>query len=356
MNVFLSIIYTLLILLMLVFAHEFGHFIVAKACNTKVDELSLGMGPAIWQKRKGETIYSLRALPLGGYCAFDNELGNAEGIEKPAETEKFAEEPERDTSRDLANKKWWQKILILLAGPGMNILFCIFVISGIIMITGIVTGALGSITPGSPAEAAGLMAGDRIVDVGGHPVEKWADIGEAVNTFKENEAVSITYERKGETLGTVVYPTVSEDGQRLVIGVTPKVEHPLGTSIKYGLSGTWNLAKMMGRVFFGLFTGATGKDAVSGPVGMVSAVEQTVSMGFVYVAYIAALISLNLAIFNLLPFPALDGGRILFVLIRLVTGKVVTDDIENKFHFVGIVLLLFLMVFVTFNDVTRLIH
>lgn len=361
MSTLISILYTLIILLLLVFVHEFGHFAVAKLCNTKVDELSLGMGPVIFQRQWGETRYSLRALPLGGFCAFDGELEGEEAEEESAEEIEIAEEvkEEKDHSRDLANKAWWQKILILFAGPAMNVVMCIIILTGIVLIGGTIDNTIGEVSEGSPASKVGIYEGVKIVAINDQKVENWSDI--VVNITDEgNENQGKPLEisfigPKDKAITTVsVVPELAEDGRK-VIGIKPKIQHRPLHSVKIGVQGTWELTRMMYDVLAGLFNGSVGKDAISGPVGMVNAVETSANMGFIYVAYIAAIISLNLAIINLLPFPSLDGGRIIFVIIRLVTGKAITDEIEGKFHFVGIMLLVLLMIYVTFNDVTRLI-
>ncbi len=349
MHWIISVIWTICILLLLVFVHEFGHFLVAKACNTKVNELALGMGPAIWQRKKGETMYSVRALPLGGYCAFNNENGVPE-----EEREKLMEDESYDASRDLPNKKWWQKLLIMMAGPAMNILFCIIILGAIFFVGGMATTSISAVDPGSPAEAAGILAGDRILEVDGVAISQWSDIAFDKEDAEAGNSVTVKYMRDGETHSTEVVPTISEDGSRGVIGIRTKVEHSVIKSAGLGIQGTIEMTKLMVKVIVGLFTGATGTDVLSGPVGIVSAVGQSTSMGVPYMAYLAAIISLNLAIFNLLPIPALDGGRMLFVIIRLLGRGKITDEMEGKFHFAGSLLLVVLVLVVTYSDVLRI--
>ncbi len=378
MQIILSILYTLAILLLLVFVHEVGHFTVAKLCNTRVDELSLGMGPVIFQKKKGETKYSLRALPLGGYCAFFGEVSEKELSGEDGETEaekneknelekeianfsdnqerasKDYEATEEDHSRDLAKKSWWQKTLILLAGAMMNVIVCIIILAGIVFFSGTVDNTIGQVDSGSPAAEAGIVAGSKITAINGHEVTSWNDMVGYITEESEAGSLKVTFVKPNEEAVTVnIVPATEEDG-RHIIGIRPLVQHKPLYSLKVGVSGTWELTRMMYRVLAGFIDGSTSKDAISGPVGMINAVGSSASKGFIYVAYIAALISLNLAIINLLPFPSLDGGRIIFVWIRAVTGKAITDEFESKFHFAGIMIIIMLLVYVTFNDVTKL--
>ncbi|MBR6014830.1 MAG: site-2 protease family protein [Firmicutes bacterium] len=251
MQIILTILATIVIFLLLIFVHEFGHFAVAKLCHARVDEFSLGMGPCLWQKQHGETMYSLRLLPIGGYCA----LGG--------------EDEATDLEGDFVSKPWWQKICILVAGAFMNFVLAILLMAIIAFVCG------------------------------------WAS--------------------------------------------------DFFSSLYLGARGTLNLGKMMLDALGQLFTGKAGADELSGPVGIVQVISESVSYGIVYVAYVAAIISLNLGIINLLPLPALDGGRVVFVIIRKITGKAITDEMESKVHFVGMALILLLLVFVTFNDVGRIV-
>lgn len=338
MQVILTIIATVVIFLLLIFVHEFGHFAVAKACHARVDEFSLGMGPCLIQRQRGETMYSLRLLPIGGYCA----LGG--------------EDEETGLEGDFVTKPWWQKICILVAGAFMNFILAILLMSLIAFIGGTASNILSNITDGSPAQEAGLIAGDRIVEIEGTKTNDWADITLTLaENAKAGTPINLKAVRGGETTEYNIVPYLDEESQRYMIGIMPEVEHKPVYSIYLGARGTWNLAKMMINSLGQLFTGKAGADEISGPVGIVQVISQSVSYGVVYVAYVAAIISLNLGIINLLPIPALDGGRVVFVVIRKITGKAITDEMESKVHFVGMTLLLLLLVFVTFNDVGRIV-
>lgn len=332
----MTIIYAIVIFLLLIFIHEFGHFIAAKACDVKVNEFSLGMGPELWSRQGEETKYSLRAIPIGGYCAMEGE------------------DDESDDERALNRKNGWQKFLVFVAGATMNVVLAVVIMIAIALYSGAATTTLGSVSEGLPAQQAGLLAGDEIIAMDGDKVESWADITDIITNTKK-ESLEVTVLRDEEELHFTVPVGYNEEEQRNILGITTEPSHNPGTAVVSGCKGTWAMGVAMVDVLGQLFTGKVSTKELAGPVGIVSVVNEQSKLGFIYVAYLTALISLNLAIINLLPFPALDGGRILFLIIRKITGKAVTDEMEARFHFAGIVLLLALMVYVTFNDIGRLL-
>lgn len=332
----LTVIYAILIFLVLIFVHEFGHFFTAKACGIKVNQFALGMGPAIWKKQKGETLYSLRIFPIGGFCAMEGE------------------DEDSDDPRAFNNKPAWQRAIVLAAGSLMNLLTCVVLLIIIALYVGQSTTILDSVEPGSPAEAAGLKAGDQVLMIDQKPIKEWPDIIDEIGYTKEKTA-EMTVLRNGEELTLTVAPEYNKEQKRNMIGISPKVKHSFFRSIGEGVKNTGSMTVMMFKVLGQLFTGDVAVKELSGPVGIVYAVNMTAKSGVIYVVYLAALLSLNLAVINLLPFPALDGGRLLFLLIRKITGKRVTDEMEGRIHFIGIMLLFALMIYVTFNDVIRFI-
>lgn len=329
----MTAIYAIVLFVLLIFPHELGHFIVAKAVGVKVNEFAFGMGPALFQREKGETLYSIRLIPIGGYCAMEGE------------------NEESDNPRSFNNKPGWAKISVLVAGAAMNVLIAILALTIIAGVAGSATTTIDKVDEGSPAYVAGIDAGDRIVSVNETDIESWSQVGEAIGASPEN--VAITVERDGEAVTMDVIPKKTEDG-RYVIGITAKVSHNPAQALVNGVKSTWNMTIVMFQSLYMLISGDVPASDIAGPVGIVSMVSDTTSYGWYYFVSLVALMSINLAIINLLPFPALDGGRILFVLIRKITGKMISDDLEGKIHMIGMVLLLVLMIFATGNDIVRL--
>ena len=332
----MTIIYALIIFCLLIFVHELGHFIVAKACGVKVNEFAIGMGPAIFSRQKGETKYSIRIFPIGGYCAMEGE-------------DEDSEEP-----RALNNQPAWQRACILAAGSFMNFITCVILLIVIAFWVGTATTTIDQVVEGSPAEKAGIMNGDRVVSVDGKEIGAWDDLIQTVGYSKEDTA-EITVERDGRQETFTADLEYDKEAKRNMIGISPVMEHSIGKAIPAGIRNTGAMTVMMYTVLKQLFTGEVSVKELSGPVGIVYATSEAAKSGLMYVIYLAALLSLNLAIINMLPFPALDGGRLLFLVIRLFTGKRVSDETEGKIHFIGICLLFALMIYVTFNDVIRFI-
>lgn len=332
----MTLIYALILFVLLIFPHELGHFIAAKSVGVKVNEFAFGMGPAIFKRQWGETQYSVRLVPLGGYCAMEGE------------------NEESDNSRAFNNKPGWPKILVLLAGSAMNVLIAVLALSIVFGYIGTATTTIDEVQPDTPAYEAGLLSGDRILEAGGNKIEHWNDLSTAVSSsFGDEKEVEITVERDGNEKSFTVIPEKAEDG-RYIIGITSKVSHSVFAAAENGFKGTWDMTKALFSMLGQLVSGGVSADEISGPVGIVTMAGETGRYGAVYFGYLVALISLNLALMNLLPLPALDGGRILFVFIRKITGKMISDDLEGKIHGAGMIFLLGLMIFVTWNDIARL--
>ena len=332
----------ILLFCIMIFPHELGHFIAARRVGVKVNEFAFGMGPAIWKKQGPETLYSIRLFPVGGFCAMEGE-------------DEDSNEP-----RAFGNKKPWQKIVVLAAGSFMNIICAVVIMSLVIGIMGFTTTVVGQVTEDLPAKAAGIMEGDKLLKIDDTEIEQWADVSKALQASGGEEVV-VTFERNKqvETVGVVPQLTEGVDAQGnpaqgYVLGVTCKISHNPFMAVVDGAQSTWNMTKMMFSALGQLFTGKASVDELSGPVGMINMVSQTTEYGFWYYGFLTALICVNLAIINLLPLPALDGGRIIFVLYTMMTGKTVSEKVEGTIHMVGMALLLALMVFVTMNDITRI--
>ncbi|MGN0720916.1 MAG: RIP metalloprotease RseP [Anaerovoracaceae bacterium] len=332
----------ILLFCIMIFPHELGHFIAARRVGVKVNEFAFGMGPAIWKKQGPETLYSIRLFPVGGFCAMEGE------------------DEESNEPRAFGNKKPWQKIVVLAAGSFMNIICAIVIMSLVIGIMGFTTTVVGQVTEDLPAKAAGILEGDKLLKIDDTEIEQWTDVSKALQASGGEEVV-VTLERDKQVETVSIVPQLTEGvdaqgnpAQGYVLGVTCKISHNPFMAVVDGAQSTWNMTKMMFSALGQLFTGKAGVDELSGPVGMINMVSQTTEYGFWYYGFLTALICVNLAIINLLPLPALDGGRIIFVIYTMITGKTVSEKVEGAIHMVGMVLLLALMVFVTMNDITRI--
>ena len=353
----LTVIYAVLIFSFLIFVHELGHFIAAKLVGIKVNEFSLGMGPLFLsiaggkvsclpgltkskahlggKSTKDNTKYSLRVLPIGGFVKMEGE------------------DEDSNDPRAFNKKNPFQRALVLIAGSFMNLLTTVVLIAVMALSIGMASTVIDQVSENYPAEAAGIIAGDRIVRINGQHIGDWSDVTGILGST-HGDSVIISVKRGNEELDFVSGIAVNEDGRK-VIGITSRIEHSPGRSLKAGVTGTWDWTKEMFNYLKLLFIGQGSMDDLVGPVGIVSIINDQAKMGFFYIINLAALISLNLAIVNMLPLPALDGGRLLFLVVRQVTGRRITDSLEEKIHFAGLMLLFALMVYLVIHDVDRFI-
>ncbi len=332
----MTFIYAVLIFCLLIFVHEFGHFVTAKLCGIKVNEFAIGMGPAFFKKQKGETLYSVRVFPIGGFCAMEGE------------------DEDSEDERAFNNQPAWQRAIVLAAGSLMNLLTAVVLMIIIAFYMGQATTTIDVVNDGSPAYEAGIMAGDEIVMIEGKEINEWKDLQTIVGE-NEGEEITFTVLRNGQELEISATPEYDEASGRSLVGVTPTMARNPIKAVGAGIESTWDMTVMMYQLIGQLFTGDLSVDQLSGPVGIVYVVNDSAKLGLIYVVNLAALLSLNLAVINMLPFPALDGGRLLFLLIRKITGKRVTDEMEGKIHFIGIMLLFALMIYITWQDIIRFI-
>ncbi|MCF0141427.1 MAG: site-2 protease family protein, partial [Mogibacterium sp.] len=257
----LTAILFILMLLILVIPHELGHFIMAKINHVQVNEFSVGMGPLIYQKQKGETMYSIRLLPLGGYCAMEGE------------------DEESNNPRAFSNKSAVQKISVLLAGVMMNVLIALIIISCVMFKSGVPTNVLASVDVDSPAMQAGLLAGDEIVSIEGQETGNWTDTIVRLSHYDGKDTIEVTVKRDGAIKNFNITPTYDTEREQYVIGIVSAVsKNPLKV-IPYSITYTKNLNTAIIKSFVMLFTGKLSKDDVSGPVGMVKLVNETKSYG-----------------------------------------------------------------------------
>ena len=339
----------IIILGFLVLVHELGHFLVAKKCGVHIYEFSIGMGPILHKHIGKDNIqYSIRALPIGGYVQMAGEVT----------------EDDDDIKKEdfMCNKKWWQRILILIAGVTMNfitafiLLFVIALIWGASSTDPVVT----SVMENSAYAEAGGLAGDTILEVDGKKTSTWdrAQILLILSNDTGYYNIKVRHENGNEeTLKVTPKDTILEDGtpsKVFGISVVPTIEKGLIPSLKYAFSKFTSIYQSMFTIIGGLFTGRISTNSLSGPVGIYSIVEQSFALGLSQLLYLTAYISINLGFMNLLPFPAFDGGHIVFVLIEKLRGKPVDKNIEGWFHAVGFMLLMILMIYITIKDIIRL--
>ncbi len=366
----MTILLFLIILGALVFVHELGHFVMAKLAGIRVDEFGIGFPPKIFSVRYGETEYSVNVIPFGGFVKiFGESLDDINDSEEEDKTRSF-----------VSKSKWWQA-LILVAGVTCNIIFAWVLISVGFMI-GQPTpvdygGSVAVQDPGlvvlqiekeSPAEMAGLRVGDVVETISAPDAsilpKGILDIDSFQNFVKmhQDDTLSLVYKRGDEIFGTTILP---EDGfieDRKGLGVAIEMIGTLSLpphqafweGAKTTLSLTRTVAIELGKFFGRLFTGNAGFGEVTGPIGIVGLVGDAATLGFVHILSFTAIISIHLAIINLVPFPALDGGRLLFVIIEAIIRRPVPVMFFRIANTVGFVLLLGLMIVVTYNDILKL--
>lgn len=332
----ITLISSLVVFLLVVMLHEFGHFTVAKLSGIKVNEFSIGMGPKLFQKQKGETSYSLRALPIGGYVAMEGE-----------------EESSHDP-RSFNNAPILKRMAVVLAGAFMNFILAFLAFTIIFSIFGYGSNEIDTVIKDSPAEIAGLKAGDKIVEIDKIKTKDIYDINSLIRD-KKDEEINLKINRNGENLDINLKPRYSEENKMYLIGITSKLKHSFFKSIELGAKRTGEMSLMFLKSLKMIFDGSFKMEYLSGPVGVVQMIGSESSKGFLNFLQILALISVNLGVFNLIPIPALDGGKFLFLLIEALRGKPINEKFEQGLSLIGISILFSLMIYVTiFNDIGRL--
>ena len=366
MSVFITLLAALVVFSAVIAIHEFGHFTVAKLCGIQVNEFSIGMGPALWKKIYKGTQYSLRALPVGGYVALEGEESPESQQAEAARDEREAEDtnpvpPEQRTGIPLNEAPVWQRVLVMVAGAFMNFVlgFVVLVILVAAQEGAITSKTIYSIENDALCGQTGLQAGDEIVAVNGRRCFVANDIlYELVRT--EAYRADFTVKRDGQKveLSDVQFNTwQDEDGQtHMTLGFTVYgiKKTPLNV-----LKEAWNSTLYYGRIVFtsleDLVRGRESINNLSGPVGIVTAIGQAASYGWQDLLELLALITINLGVFNLLPFPALDGGKVVFLIIEGVTGHAVPEKLQGTLTIAAFALLFGLMLFATYNDIIRLV-
>ncbi|WP_028509695.1 site-2 protease family protein [Ruminococcus sp. NK3A76] len=343
----ISIVIAVLIFSMIIAIHEFGHFAVAKLCGVKVNEFSIGMGPCLLKKKKGETQYSLRALPIGGYCAMEGEDSKSED------------------GRAFCNKSVPRRVAIVVAGAVMNLIlgFILLIISTVVNAP-ITTTQVSWFEENASSQSTGLEIGDKIIECNGMRIFTDMDLSYQFQSDEDGK-FDFVVERNGEkkTLEDVAF--AKNDGVlHIDFKVAPQKANPL-TVISYAGRSTVSYGRLIYISLGDLISGTYHLNDLSGPVGIVNAIgdviedeakEETIDWKALWnkMLSMAAFITINVGLFNLLPLPALDGGRLMFLICEAITKHPVKPEHEGMVHFVGIVLLMLLMLVVTFNDIRKL--
>lgn len=340
-----TIVAFVIVIAVCVLVHEYGHYITAKILGVQVHEFAFGMGPVILQYKRNNMLWSWRLLPVGGFCRLAG-MGEDEDDEIVLPGKGFNEQPA------------WKRFLILLNGSLFNILLAIILMAMFLWCNGVLDmehTRIGEIMPGFPAESAGLRAGDEILKVNDFNVTQWREMSEKIRTESlRNENVTLEIKRD-ENISTleISVPVNSEYG-RPMLGVSPDyVRYGFVRALTGSLGYTYRMTVLMLRGFADLITRRNEAD-VTGPVGIASMSGRAMRSGFWNFMTFIAVIALNLGLLNLFPVPALDGGRILFVLLEMIVRRRLPEKVEYWIHAAGFVMLISLMILVTFRDVYNL--
>lgn len=375
---------TIAMFLVMVSLHEFGHFIVGKILGFKILEYAIGFGPKLVSVRGKETQYAVRAIPLGGYCKFEGEDG------------------ESDSDRAFSNQKVWKRMLVVVAGGIANIILGFILFMIIVPLTSpIQTNVVDTVVENSYVESAGLLSGDEIIEIDGKKVSFYNDITLATQMFDKDTDTTIVVKRDGKKKTLTFKPTedritysygengidvteaingvqstkfvkygenavkdeskigTEETVTRYIIGFRPQNEEVTFTNV---WGEAWNetkfVVKLVYQSLWQMITGKMGLDQMSGPVGIVSEVNNAVNSGsrsWLYVLNLVALLTINLGVFNLLPIPALDGGRFFFMLVEVVRRRQIPPEKEGMVHAIGMLLLFAFIIVISFSDIMKLV-
>lgn len=347
---FISILWFLLILSVIVLAHEFGHYIIARLNGIHVVEFSLGMGPTLLSFTKKNTKYSLKLLPLGGSCRFEGEDGKTDE-NSPA-------------GRSFQEANVWARIATVFAGPFFNFIIAYIFALVIVSMCGSDVPAIQGLTEGRPAIESGLEVGDVISSINGEKIHVWRDIT-LISMLNSGESLTVEYTRDGVKNTCVIVPQFDETENRYYIGIEGGSKYIECKGFKLFQYSWYELVfnfRNTLKALKQLVIGKLGVDNLSGPVGIAQVVDQSYDTvkeyGFLSVILtmmnIAMLLSVNLGVVNLLPLPALDGGRLVFLFIEVIRRKAIPAEKEGVVHLIGIMLFFLLTIFVLFNDIRKL--
>lgn len=326
----------------LIFIHELGHFFTARKCGVEIKEFAIGMGPTLfsWKSKKYDTKYAIRALPIGGFVSM------------------LGEDEASDDERAFCNKKVWQRMLITAAGPLMNLILGFILMLSVVLIQGPIGSTTVAEFDTDAFSKQTLQIGDEIIKVDGTRVKSGNEVMYEIMN-QGYEPIDILVKRNGEEilLKNVVFPTFEEDG--VVFGDMDFKVFPQERTFFNIMSQTFtrsiSTVKMVIDSLVGLFNGRFGFDAMSGPIGVAEVVGEAAKTSTLNFLYIVTVLTVNLGVFNLVPFPALDGGRFLFLIIEGIRRKPLNKNVEAYINFAGIVILFGLMIFISFKDILKLI-
>ncbi len=341
MSLFITVLASVLVFGSVIFIHELGHFSTAKLCGIKVNEFALGMGPALLRFERGETTYALRLLPIGGFVSMEGE------------------DEESDDERSFSKAKVWKRFLVVAAGAVMNMVLGFLVLVILVSRQSAITSRTVSVfSENASTQASGLQVGDEILAVNGRRCFIADDvIYELVRTQNGTADLTVLRDGKEVLLEDVVFTTEeTEAGTSLIIDfkVLP-IEKTLPNILKEAGLWTCSLSRMIFLSLIDLVTGRVAINNLSGPVGIVTVISEAASIGWEPILLILAMITINLGIFNLIPFPALDGGKLFLLLVEGIRRKALPEKYEIVINLAGFAALMLLMLFVTYNDIARLI-
>lgn len=350
-----TIISFIIIFTVIVVAHEFGHFLLGRLNGIKVNEFAIGMGPVLFRKQFTNTLFTIRLLPIGGACTFEGE----DGIYEDEEQER--KEPQEGSFQKATV---WGRIATVFAGPFFNFILAFLLALVITWLCGADAPVVREVTPGLPAQAAGMQAGDEIVKINNQNIYLWREVS-LISMMNNGEMLDIVYERNGERYSAIITPEYSETDGRYYIGFQGSgklVECDNLNVFKYAFLEVryWLIATFKSLGF--MISGQATADDIAGPVGIATVIDDTIEQTSQYgvlnvvvnMMNIAVLLSVNLGVINLLPLPALDGGRLVFLLIEAIRGKALPAEKEGMVHLIGFVALMILMLFVLYNDIMRI--
>lgn len=349
---FLTLILLILILGVIILVHEFGHFITAKKAGVHIYEFSIGMGPLLKTHKGRDGInYNIRALPIGGFVSMAGE------VYEDDESKKIKKED------FMCNKKWWQRVIILAAGVFNNFVLAIVILFVMALIWGAnsLTPKISEVIDDYPAKSASLVAGDEIISVNGHKVSTWDQAQIYLIMKSDNDIYNIEIKHQNgkiETYKIIPKITKNEDGEikerAFGFRISQNTERGFFASVKYAFAKFGSLISTMWLTVINLFTGKIPVSSLSGPVGIYQVVGTSISAGISQIIYLVAFLSINVGLINILPIPAFDGGRILFLIIEKIKGSPVNAKFENWCHTIFFFLIILLMIYITVFDIIRL--